>query len=530
LLFGGLLTSLPPPRNVSPALMAEEASESSNSHDCAMKPREPRTATKSGRGHASPSGETAGGGPQATLLADIFALGLNHHKAGRLAEAENCYRQVLALRPDHADALHLLGVIARRLGRHDVAISLINQAIQRNATNPIYFSDLGRALDEQGKLDEAVAAYRQAIRVKPDFAEAYCNLGISLGRQSKLDQAVVVFCQAIRIKPSLAEAHVNLAKAFDEQGRLDEAVAAYREAIRVKPDFHQAYCYLGISLGRQRRLDEAVVAFRQALTLQPDHADALFNLVVVLTDQGKLDEAVATYKRALSLGSDLLGVGNKLGYALFKSGYVAEALACYRCALAARPDTAGTLVNYGVALTAYGRPDEAIASFRRAVAAAPDDAMFHTGLIFALNFDPAATLMEHQAERSRWDERHARKFARWELHVNDRSPDRRLRIGYVSPYFCGHSTTYAFGGVILYHDPHRFEVVCYSDTAQEDNISRRLRGRADKWHNTVGLGDDELAAVIRADRIDILVDLVGHMRGHRLLVFARKPAPIQVTA
>src|SRR4029077_1097927 len=121
--------------------------ESSNSHDCAMKPRELRTATKSGRGHASPSGETAGGGPQATLLADIFALGLNHHKAGRLAEAENCYRQVLAVRPDHADALHLLGVIARRLGRHDVAISLINQAIERNATNPIYFSDLGRALD-----------------------------------------------------------------------------------------------------------------------------------------------------------------------------------------------------------------------------------------------------------------------------------------------------------------------------------------------------------------------------------------------
>ena len=149
---------------------------------------------------------------------------------------------------------------------------------------------------------------------------------------------------------------------------------------------------------------------------------------------------------------------------------------------------------------------------------------------FALNFDPAATLTEHQAERSRWDERHARKFARWEPHVNDRSPDRRLRIGYVSPYFYGHSATYAFGGVILYHDPHRFEVVCYSDTAQEDNISRRLRGRADKWHNTGGLGDDGLAALIRADRIDILVDLVGHMRGHRLLAFARKPAPIQITA
>jgi protein O-GlcNAc transferase len=100
----------------------------------------------------------------------------------------------------------------------------------------------------------------------------------------------------------------------------------------------------------------------------------------------------------------------------------------------------------------------------------------------------------------------------------------------VSPYFCDQAATYAFGGVILHHDRDRFEVVCYSDTPQEDAVSRRLRGRADKWHHTAALGDDELTALIRADRIDILIDLVGHMRGHRLLVFARKPAPIQITA
>jgi predicted O-linked N-acetylglucosamine transferase (SPINDLY family) len=549
-----------------------------------------------------------------------------------LPQAEACYRRVLAAQFDHSDALHLLGLIAHQVGRHDIAVGLIRQAIQRNATKASYFSNLGSALNEQGKLDEAVAAYREAIRVEPDFAEAYCNLGNSLRGQGKLDEAVAACRQAIRIKPGLAEAHTNLGKALrengeldeavaacgqairikadyaeahsslgtvlNEQGKLDEAVAAYREAIRVKPDFAEAYCNLGNSLrgqgkldeamaacrhairikpglaeahanlgnalrenGKlaaavvacreairinpglagahcnlgaalydQGKLDEAVAAYREALALQPHNADALFNLVIALTDQGRLDEAVVCYERALALRPDFLGIHDKLGFALFEYGLLAEALACYRRALAKRPDAVGTLINYGVAMSSYGRPDEAIASFRHAIAAAPDDAMSHSGLIFALNFDPAGTMSEHQAERSGWDERHARRFAPWEPHDNDRSLDRRLRIGYVSRYFCSQAATYAFGGVILRHDPDRFEVVCYSDTAQEDHITRRLAGRADKWHHTAGLGDDELAALIRTDRIDILVDLVGHMRGHRLLVFARKPAPIQVTA
>jgi predicted O-linked N-acetylglucosamine transferase (SPINDLY family) len=463
-------------------------------------------------------------------IADIFELGRSHHEAGRLAEAENCYRQVLAVRPNHADALHRLGTLARRVGRPDVAIELISQAIRCNATNADYLSDLGKAFDAGGKPDEAVAAYREAIRIKPDFAEAYCNLAVSLGRQGKLDEAVAACYHAIRIKPSLPEAYANLGMALDGQGKLDEAVAAYREAIRIKPDLVEAYCNLGIVLRRQGNFDEAVFAFRQSLALHPNHTTALFNLVAVLTDQGRLDEAVQRYEQALSLGSDVLGVGNKLGLALFERGHFAKALACYRSALRARPDAAATLVNYGAALTACGRPVESIASFKRAVAAAPDNAMFHSGLIFALNFDPAATLKEHQAERSRWDMRHARGFAPWEPHPNDRSPNRRLRIGYVSPYFCRHSATYAFGGVIVHHDRDQFEVVCYSDTAQEDDISARLRSRADKWQRTARLRDDELAALIRTDRIDILVDLVGHMRGHRLLAFARKPAPIQVTA
>src|SRR5262249_53504121 len=108
--------------------------------------------------------------------AEFLALGLEHHQAGRVTEAEACYRRVLATQPDHSDALHLLGVIAQQVKRYDVAVDLIGQAIKRNG-HPVYFSNLGVVLNDQGKLEEAIAAYRQAIRIKPDFAEAYSNLG-----------------------------------------------------------------------------------------------------------------------------------------------------------------------------------------------------------------------------------------------------------------------------------------------------------------------------------------------------------------
>jgi protein O-GlcNAc transferase len=585
-----------------------------------------RAAAKQGQRNLGLSPQTKPAG-----VSDLFAAGVAHHKAGRLAQAEACYRQVLAAQSDHADALQLLGLMAHQVGRHDVAVDLITQAIRRDATKPGYFSNLGSALEHQGRIDEAVAAYRKAIQLKPDFAEAYCNLsgsllghgkiheavaaggeairinpdlaeahaalGRALRQSGELDKAVAAFLQAIRIRADYAEAHSHLGTALDEQGKLVDAVAAFREAIRIKPDFAEAYCNLGNSLRRQGKLDEAMAACREAirikpglapahanlgnllretgeldaavaacetairinpmlagahcnlgtalydqgkldeavaaygraLSLQPGKADALLNLAIALTDLGRLDEALAFYEQTLTATTDFFGVEDKLGFALFEQGRIAEALACYRRGLARHPAAPGTLINYAVALSNYGRHEEAIASFRLAMEAAPDDPTPHSGLIFALNFDPAATAVEHQAERSRWDERHARRFAPWGGHDNDPDPHRRLRIGYVSRYFCSQAATYAFGGVIMCHDPDRFEIVCYSDTEQEDDVTRHLRGRADVWHDTAELGDEALTGLIRADRIDILVDLVGHMRGHRLLAFARKPAPIQVT-
>jgi protein O-GlcNAc transferase len=437
--------------------------------------------------------------PSATMFDtdQILQHGLSLHQAGRLHEAQGVYQQILALDPNHADGLHLLGVIAHQGGRNQVAVDLIGKAIARNDRVANYHCNIGTALQMLGRFREAETHYQRAINLDPEHVEAHNNLGNTLMNQGKLAQAEKHFRAAISLRPAYAEGHYNLGNAVNGQGRIKEAVRHYREAATLKPGWAQAHYNLGHTLAKEGGLVEAAECYRRAISLDPGWADAHTNLGAVLHELDRLVEAEACYRRTLGI----------------------------------RPDDVTALDNLAAALRSMGRIEEAVDCLRRALAANPDAAVPHTNLIFALNFLPMATAADHQAERRRWDERHARRFVgSIRQHANVCNPQRRLRVGYISSHFRHQAATFAFGGVIVSHDPKQFEVICYSDTTEEDYITTRLRARADKWHHTAKLSDEELAHLIGADGIDILVDLVGHMSGHRLLVFARKPAPIQVTA
>jgi tetratricopeptide (TPR) repeat protein len=223
------------------------------------------------------------------------------HQAGRLADAEGCYRQLLAARPDHAEALNLLGLVAHQTGRHDFAVAAIRQAIDQDPLNPAYFSNLGNALYGRGHLDEAILAFRRAIAIKWDSAEAYSNLGVALREQGKIDEAVVAYTHAIRINPNYAEAHANLGLALYAQGELEMAVRHYRQAIRVKPTYPEAHLDLGVALYRQGKLGEAIAAYRQAISIRPRFPKAYSNLGVALEEIGEIEEARTALERAIEL-------------------------------------------------------------------------------------------------------------------------------------------------------------------------------------------------------------------------------------
>jgi tetratricopeptide (TPR) repeat protein len=322
--------------------------------------------------------------PRSVLLgaAELMQNGIKHHRAGRLAEAEASYRQILLTQSSHADALHLLGVVAHQTGQNDLAVELIDKAIKINGQNAAYFSNLGNAL--RGKLDEMIAAYRQAILIKPDYADAHSNLGNALREQGKLEEAEAAYRQAIWIKPDLAEAHSNLGTVLFDQGKLDEAEAAYRQAIRIKPGHAKAHSNLGNVLQDLGKLDEAVDAYRRAIKIRPDYAEAHFNHGNALRKQGKIDEAVAACRRAITINPDSAEAHCNLGAAFCDQGDLDQAVVAYRQAVQLKPDYAKVQSDLGVALFNQGKLDEAIAAYHQAIRIKPDnvEAYFNLGKAF----------------------------------------------------------------------------------------------------------------------------------------------------
>ncbi len=433
--------------------------------------------------------------PELTIP-QAFDLALRHHQAGRLQEAEQLYRQILTQQPGHADALHFLGVIAHQTGRHDTAVDLIRQAIALKPNYPEAYSNLGSALREKRQLAEATAACRQAIVLKADFFDAYYNLGHALRDQGQMDEAIAAWRQAIALEPGHPEAHNNLGGALRDRGQLDEAIAAWRQAIALEPGHPEAHNNLGGALRDRGQLDEAIAACRQAIALKPSFPEAHSNLGNALQEKGQLDEAVAAHRQVTVLS----------------------------------PSYAEGHNNLGIALKEKGLLDEAIAAFRQAIALKPNYVEAHSNLVYTLHFHPAYVAQALAAEHRCWNLRHAaplKKFIR--PHRNDRSPDRRLRIGYVSPDFREHPVGRFLLPLLAQHDHQRFEVVCYAQVPVPDAITQRLRSYTDGWRSIMGLSDIQAADLIRRDGIDILVDLTMHMGHNRMLLFARKPAPVQVT-
>ncbi|MCH7889640.1 MAG: tetratricopeptide repeat protein [Proteobacteria bacterium] len=466
-----------------------------------------------------------GGAAEAAL-----ATARRRHRAGRFREAEALYRRILETQPDHAEALHLLGVIALQTGRHKIAADLFAKAVARKPDFAEAHCNLGVAVVNQGKLGEAVASFRQAVSLKPDFADAHSNLGTVLKNLGKLEEAVAAYRKAIALRPDYTEAHFSLGVALKRLGRLDEAVVSYRTALALKPDFAEAHNNLGNALKQQNKFADAVTSYREAIALKPDFAEAHYNCGNALRALRRRDEAAVSYRKAIALKPDHAGAHSNLGNVLTQQGKLEEAVASHRKAIALMPDLAEALTKRGGAPKGQGRDEATIASQRKALELNSDFASFHSNLLLALNYADGISNEDIFAEHLEFDERHARPLAAHiQPHRNDPDPARRLKIGYVSPDFRRHSVAFFIEPVLERHDHEGCEIFCYYNHRRVDEVTERLRRYADHWIGCAGMTDEALADRIRKDRIDILVDLTGHTANNRLLVFARKPAPVQAT-
>ena len=334
----------------------------------------------------------------------------------------------------------------------------------------------------------------RVLAVDPRHADALGQLALLAHRSGRLDLALGYFREAAEAEPSAAEPQFNLGLALQRAGNLDEASEAFRRAIAIKPDFAAAYLTLAHGLQLQGQLDEAASTLDRAIALEPRAAPTWMNLGNVRRSQGRLAAAERAIRRSLELA----------------------------------PGAPGWW-NLAVVHRDQGRPAEAAAAFAAAHRFDPNFADAESGRLFALNYLAEVPAGEVAEAHRAWGATVAPRAAAVPRHANDPDPDRRLRIGYVSADLHDHPVGFFLAQVLESHDPAAVEAICYSAGGAPDEMTKRLRAAAAGWRDISGAPDEVAEQTIRSDSIDILVDLSGHTSGNRLRLFARRPAPVQVS-
>ncbi len=399
--------------------------------------------------------------------------------------------------------------------------------------------DQGHALEAQGKLDEAMQCYREAIRLAPNPARGHLNRGNVLLLQGDLDGALDAFRTALELQPDYAGAYYNIGNALLGNRQFDAAVASYRKALAINPDYAEVHCSLGVALKELGQMDEAVACFRRALQIAPGLVEAQTNLDAVVRDvfnQGnilmgseRLDEAVKYYRRVIEIKPDYAEAHATLGVALRELGQIENAIECYQQALNINPRLAEAHYNLGAALKDIGKLDQATASYRQALEIRPDFLEAHNNLLFALNYSSSALPSYYPEQVRRYGRiistKVEKKFCNWQCYAN---PE-RLRIGLVSGDLFSHPVGYFLEALLANIDPDRFQLIAYPTRNMEDELTDRIRTYCSGWNPLVGKSNAIAANLIHADRINILLDLSGHVAHNRLPVFAWKPAPVQVS-
>jgi protein O-GlcNAc transferase len=424
-----------------------------------------------------------------------YEAALKEQRAGRLAEAERLCHRVLEMQPDHSEALHMLGMLAFQAGHPQTGIDLIRRAIAISPNAAKYHVNLGSMLIPLGRLDEAISAYRRAIELRAGVPEVYTNLGNALAGKGQADLAIASFQEALRLRPDFPEALFNLSNVYHDLGRFEEAIDCCRRAIALRPAWCPAYNNLGLSLRAAGRPSEAIAAFRQGLAISPGDSE--------------------THKN--------------LGDTLHVTGDIDAAIACFEKTLQSRPGFLEALVSMGNAFKDSGRIGQAIGCYERALAIDPNCMLADANRVYVLSLHPDYDGQALLREQRLWERRQASRFkASARAHGNVRSLERRLKIGYVSPDFRDHVVARNVVPLFRERDRGQFEAICYASVARPDAMTDKFRSLADGWRDIARMDDQAAADLVRADGIDILVDLSLHTGGNRLLVLARKPAPVQV--
>jgi len=366
-------------------------------------------------------------------------------------------------------------------------------------------------------------------RMAESDVEGLVAAAIHAERGGRLPEAAALLERALRTDPNHHDALCHYAMLALRAERPEVALTVAERAAGVRPDSAATRNLLGVACRQNGRLADAIARLREAVTLDPDFCDARINLGNALLDAGDPQAALPHYQKALALDPASASAHNNLGNLYRELRRPADAIAAYRRALELDPGHARAQANVGNMLKDLGDTDAAIAAFRRSLAIAPNQSEVWSNLLLTLNCSarvvPEAIAAEHRA----FGEHFARLLPPLPPYAEPRAAGRRLKVGYVSADFRKHAVATFFEPLLEAHDAARFEVFCYYNQPHGDEVTERIRRRAEHFLPVSGMPDRQLAERIRQDGIDVLIDLNGHTADNRLPLFFLRPAPVQLT-
>lgn len=494
-----------------------------------------------------------------------YNLGRALKMAGRAHDAVQAYRTAIRLSPGTPEYHVSLAIAYRATGKTDKAIAAYRSALRLRPGMVEAIHNLANLQSEAGDAMQAEAGYRRALGLRPDYAPSLYELGNLVLARGNRDEAENFYRAAVNARQNYAKAWYALGKLRHERRDLAEAETCLGRAASLGPGDARTLLWLGIVQNSLGKTGEAIDSFQKCLDIEPGNVEALIQSGVLMRNTGQHMAAVRLLETATAHARDtrLAEADFRLAEALMDIDAYAPAARAIEEGLSLKPDESFRRVTLGTAYRMLGRmedadkqagillaemPDslaghalkatvladcgeveQASASFYRAAAAAPEEPAEHGKFCMSLNYIVQAGVEDIYLEHREFGQRFADGLRTGRPHANEPDPSRRLKVGYVSPDFRNHSVAWFLEPVLRSHGRGNFELHAYYTHARSDAVTERLRGRFDNWTEAKGLTDEALAERIRADGIDILIDLAGHTAGNRLGVFARKPAPVQMS-
>lgn len=473
--------------------------------------------------------------------------GILYKDEGHLVEAAESYHKALSADPSYKPAAECLAIVLTDLGTSLKLAGNTQDGIQKYyealKIDPHYapaYYNLGVVYSELMQYDTALGCYEKAALERPMYAEAYCNMGVIYKNRGDLESAIACYERCLAVSPNFEIAKNNMAIALTDlgtkvklEGDINQGVAYYKKALYYNWHYADAMYNLGVAYGEMLKFDTAIVFYELAFHFNPHCAEACNNLGVIYKDRDNLDKAVECYQMALSIKPNFSQSLNNLGVVYTVQGKMDAAAEMIEKAIAANPTYAEAYNNLGVLYRDAGSISLAIDAYEQCLKIDPDSRNAGQNRLLAMNYiNEGHDDKLFEAHRD-WGKRFMRLYSQYTSWDNTKDPERPLVIGYVSPDYFTHSVSYFIEAPLVYHDYQNYKVVVYSAVVKADAKTIRFREKVMKkggiWRDIYGIDEKKVAAIVREDKIDILVELTGHTANNKLGMMACRPAPVQVT-